>query len=196
MKSAEPVHYITEEEYLEGEKRAEVKHEYYDGQVYPLVRQGFGPIQAMAGASDDHELVALNMAAALLMHLRGKGCRVYKSDMKLRLKLNAKALFYYPDVMVTCDPADADPLFRERPKLIVEVLSEDRKHDLVEKAAAYARIESLEEYAIIDPRKDSPEISLLRAAAGWEPETVRGVDAEFTLTSVGLTLKMADLFAV
>ena len=192
MTSAESVPYITEEEYLEGEQHAEVKHEYYDGHVYPMA----GPY-AMAGASDGHELVALNLASALLTHLRGKGCRVYKSDMKLRLQFRAKTLFYYPDIMVACDPSEAHALYREKPKLIIEVLSEDWRKDIVEKAAIYARIPTLEEYVVIDPRPDAPEVQLSRCADGWEPvETVRGMDAEFTLRAVALTLKIADLFAV
>lgn len=101
MISAKPVPYITEDEYLEGEQLAEVKHEYFDGQVY-----------AMAGASDGHELVAGNIFAALLAHLRGKGCRVFKSDMKLRLQFRGKTLHYYPDIMVACDSADTNPLYR------------------------------------------------------------------------------------
>ncbi len=186
MTSAEPVSYITEEEYLEGEQHSEVKHEYYDGQVY-----------AMAGASDGHELVAGNVFAALLAHLRGKGCRVFKSDMKLRLRFREKPLHYYPDVMVACDPADAHPLYRERPKLLVEVLSSDWNKDIVEKGAIYPRIATLEEYVVIDPQPEAPEVQISRRANGWEDlEIVRGMEAEFTLHSVGLTLKVADLFLV
>lgn len=186
MISAEPVPYIAEDEYLAGEQLAEIKHEYFDGQVF-----------AMAGASDAHELVSLNLASALLAHLRGKGCRVFKSDMKLRLQFRGKTLHYYPDIMVACDPADAHPLYRERPRLLIEVLSEDWKKDIVEKAATYPRIETLEEYVTIDPNPEAPEIQISRRADGWEPlEIVRGMDAPFTLRSVALTLKVADLFVV
>ena len=186
MISAEPIPYLTEQDYLEGEKVAEVKHEYYDGQVY-----------AMAGASDGHELVALNFATTLVSHMRGKGCRVYKSDMKLRLMFRGKPLFYYPDVMVACDPAEAHPLYREHPKLIVEVLSKNWKKDTVEKAAIYTSIPTLEEYVIFDPKPEAPKVHISRRADGWEPvETVRGMSAEFTLHSIALTLKVADLFAV
>lgn len=186
MISAQLIPYITEAEYLEGERLAEVKHEYYDGQVH-----------AMAGASEGHELVALNIASSLLTHLRGKGCRVFKSDMKLRVLFRGKTLYYYPDVMVACDPADDQPLYRERPKLLIEVLSEDWKKDIVEKAAVYSRIPSLEEYVVIDPNPAAPEAQISRRDNGWEPvEIVEGLHAEFTLRSVALTLKIADLFIV
>lgn len=186
MTSAQRVPYITEEEYLEGEQHAEEKHEYYDGQIY-----------AMAGASDGHELVAGNIFAALHSQLRGKGCRVFKSDMKLRLQFRGKMLFYYPDVMVACDPADSEPLFRERPRLIIEVLSADWKRDIVEKAVAYSGIPALEEYVVIDPRPEAPEVQISRRENGWEPlEIAQGMAAEFTLRSVALTLKVSDLFVV
>ena len=106
-------------------------------------------------------------------------------------------VFYYPDVMVTCDPTDADPLFRKSPKLIIEVLSENKKKDLIEKAAVYPAIESLEEYVTVDPNPEAPEVRISRRSNGWDPvEVVQGLDSEFTLHSVSLTLKVSDLFAV
>lgn len=195
MTPAEPVPYITEAEYLEGEKYAEVKHEYFDGQVYAITDNGLPT--GMAGASEAHELVALNVATALVNHLRGKGCRVYKSDMKLRVHFHDQNVFYYPDVMVTCDPADTHSLFREKPKVIVEVLSENRKEDLVEKRAVYPVIESLQEYITIEPNSDAPEIRILRRKDGWNSvEIIHGAGAQFTLQSLDLTLKVSDLFAV
>src|SRR5262245_12178622 len=82
--------YVSVQEYLEGEKVSEVRHEYFDGEVW-----------AMAGASDEHELVAMNFAAILHAHLKGKPCRVFMDGMKLRLPVMGSDLFYYPDVMVT-----------------------------------------------------------------------------------------------
>ena len=171
------------EEYLEFEKHSEVKHEYHAGHVVEC-----------AGASDPYELVALNAASALNIHLKGKGCRAYKSDMKLRLMLRGKTIFYYPDVMVVCDPADNNPIHKQSPRLLIEVCSSDWKKDFVEKFAAYTSIASLEEYAIIwhDPAK--PEVTIFRREDGWEPG-VRHVSGAFTLRSVGLTLAVEDLYA-
>ena len=186
MISAHPVRYISEEEYLAGEELAEEKHEYCDGRVY-----------AMAGATDGHELVSMNFAAALHSHLRGKGCRVYKSAMKVRVLFRDAVLFYYPDVLVACDPTEPKDTHLDKPKLIIEVLSVDWKRDLAEKALMYRHLPSLEEYVVADPRREVPEVFIYRRADGWEPaEIVGGMAAEFTLRSVGLTLKVADLFAV
>ena len=68
--------------------------------------------------------------------------------------------------MVAGDPAEAHPLYREHPKLIVEVLSEDWKKDIVEKTATYARIPALEEYVVFDPKPDAPEVTISRRADG------------------------------
>jgi Uma2 family endonuclease len=174
---------VSPEEYLEGEVHSQIKHEYIDGDL-----------RAMAGASDNHELVAMNIAAALLNHLRGKGCRVYKSDMKVRLNYFEADVFFYPDVMVTCDPTDNHALYKERPKLVIEVLSKDENRDLIEKHAAYQGIETVEEYAAIKPDLENPELYLFRRANGWRRETFSS--GEFTLASVGLTMALAELTTV
>jgi Uma2 family endonuclease len=101
---------ISVEDYLEGEKHSEIKHEYVSGYVY-----------AMAGASDDHNRIVGNLFAALHACLRGKRCEPFGSDMKL--KLADSQVFYYPDLMVTCDTADNAKYFRERPTILFEVLS-------------------------------------------------------------------------
>lgn len=182
--SAETVPYISVEDYLAGELRSEVRHEYFDGMV-----------TAMAGASDNHEIVATNFLVALHAHLRGKPCRVYKDGMKLRLRVMDSDLFYYPDVMVTCQPSDNDPYFRKQPLLLGEVLSGDENKDLVEKFLAYQRIETLEEYVVLSQNPEAPQVRIFRRESGWEPGEIHtDPAAQFTLRSVGLTLKLGDLY--
>lgn len=172
---------MTFEEFLAWEEEQEEKHEFASGRVF-----------AMAGASDNHELVAGNLFAALLFHLRGKGCRVYKSDMKARVRLGRVELSYYPDVMVVCDPADDHPSYKERPKLLAEVMS-DFKQDQIEKLFIYQQIEALEEYLVVEPAPDAPRAWVYRRAEGWKPpEPISG--GEVALLSVGLRLDLAELF--
>ena len=92
MALVEKLRPITVEEYLEGEKCSDVRHEYVAGAVY-----------AMAGASGLHNLLALTFAANLRNHLRGSPCRVFMSDMKVRVD----DAFYYPDLVITCGALDA-----------------------------------------------------------------------------------------
>src|SRR5437868_10418084 len=98
----------TVEEYLFGEGRSEVRHEYIGGLLY-----------AMAGASEEHNIISLNMATALRSHLREKPCRVFMVDMKVRLEIAREDIFYYPDLVVVCDARDSDRYFKRYPKVII-----------------------------------------------------------------------------
>jgi Uma2 family endonuclease len=129
---------LTPEEYLSAEAQSSAKHEYIDGSVY-----------AMAGASDAHVTIALNVATALKNHLRGSNCRTFISDMKLRIEdLNR---FYYPDVLVTCDERDRNqPQYKCYPSVIVEVLSPSTEaFDRGDKFLDYQQIETLQDYLLI-----------------------------------------------
>ncbi|BDI16015.1 hypothetical protein ANSO36C_18170 [Nostoc cf. commune SO-36] len=139
-------YYISPEEYLEGEKVSEIKHEYIDGQVY-----------AMAGASDAHVTVSMNVSMLLRNHLRGSGCRVYMLDMKAQIDIINR--YFYPDVMVTCDTRDKEfEYFKRHPSLIIEVLSESTEgYDRGKKFASYRHLESLQEYVLISPDRMSVE---------------------------------------
>lgn len=176
--------YFTEEEYLDYELEHELRHEYFDG-----------VIRAMGGASDKHEGVAMQLALFLMMHLKGKPCRVYKSDMKLRIQSRKKAgklVYYYPDLMVVRDPADYEEDHKTRPKIVIEVLSRDKGKDLVEKLAIYKEIETLEEYVVVGQSAEQPEVYLFRRRTAFEPELLH--EGEFTLESIGLTVSIADLY--
>src|SRR5437667_587287 len=109
---AQPQHLISVEEYLEGEKFSEARHEYVEGHVY-----------AMAGGSDDHNRIAMNIWRELGQALRGKRCEAFGADMKL--KVPGSEVFYYPDAMVVCDLNDNAKYFREWPTVVFEVLSEE-----------------------------------------------------------------------
>ncbi len=175
----------SEAEYLEGERLAPVKHEYVVGEVF-----------AMAGASKVHGTLALNLAIALRGHLRGGPCRSWIADMKVRVA--AVSAYYYPDVVVTCDPrdlaADAPKDFLEAPTLIVEVLSPATEHiDRREKLLAYRRLESLTEYVLVDQEKAWVEV-YRRTPAGWTQD-IYSAGETVELASLGLTLPMTEIYA-
>lgn len=151
---------VSVEEYLEGERHAEVRHEYIDGAVY-----------AMVGASDAHGLIVTAMAYALLPAARRKGCQLFTSDMKVRLEIGDQTLFYYPDLQVSCDPEDRERYFRTRPCLIVEVLSEGTERiDRREKLLAYQTLASLQEYLLV--AQDERHVTVYRRRNGWRAEYV------------------------
>ncbi|MEH1850439.1 MAG: Uma2 family endonuclease [Nostoc sp.] len=149
-------YYISPEEYLEGEKFSEIKHEYIDGQVY-----------AMAGASDAHVTIVGNLFSLLRNHLRGSGCRVYMLDMKAQIDVINR--YFYPDVMVTCDTRDKEfEYFKSHPSLIIEVLSESTEsYDRGKKFASYRHLESLQEYMLISPDRMNVECFRRNADGHW-----------------------------
>jgi Uma2 family endonuclease len=181
MKSIAPILKLTVEEYLENERHSEVRHEYLAGLVY-----------AMAGASAVHNLIAGNLFARLRGHLRGKGCQVFISDMKV--KIDAIDTFYYPDVMVTCDPADNADYFRTSPVLIVEVASPTTAvTDRREKLLAYQKIASLREYIIVSQSEARIEVYRRDRNGRWWEATL-GADDILELESVDLHLPANEVY--
>ncbi len=140
---------LSPEEYLTQEEASPIKHEYIDGQVY-----------AMAGASDAHVTIAGNLFALLRNHVRGSGCRVYMSDMKACIE--TENIYYYPDVMVTCDARDQEfANYKKYPCLIVEVLSPTTEaFDRGDKFFDYQRLGTLQEYVLI--RQNSQRVDCFR----------------------------------
>ncbi|RUR80789.1 Uma2 family endonuclease [Chlorogloeopsis fritschii PCC 9212] len=157
MVTSRSEYYISPEEYLEGEKVSQIKHEYIDGQVY-----------AMAGASDAHVTISMNLSMLLRNHLRGSGYRVYMAEMKAQIEVINR--YYYPDVMVTCDARDREfEYFKCHPKLIVEVLSDRTEaFDRGKKFADYRHLESLQEYVLISQDIMSVECFRRNEKGRWE----------------------------
>ena len=139
---------VSVDDYLDGETCTEIKHEYLDGEAV-----------AMGGASAKHGLVAGALHAALLSHARRKGCQLFIADMKVRVNHADQTYFYYPDLLLACDPQDREPYYRHRPCMVVEVLSPGTERiDRREKLFAYQMIPSLREYLLVDPEKRCVEV--------------------------------------
>jgi Uma2 family endonuclease len=134
--------FISPNDYLAAEADSLIKHEYRQGEAY-----------AMAGASNNHVLISVNIASLLRNHLRGSGCRTYAADTKVHIEtLNT---YYYPDVVVSCDDRDRSfDNFLRYPCLIFEVLSESTEaFDRGDKFADYRHLDSLQEYVLISQNK-------------------------------------------
>jgi Uma2 family endonuclease len=172
---------ISVEEYLAGEAVAPVRHEYVAGEVF-----------AMAGATEEHATIALNVAVLLRAHVRGSPCRVYIADMKLRVE--PASAFFYPDVFVTCDARDAaEPLAKRHARVIIEVLSESTEgYDRGAKFGDYRRMESLEEYVLVDSRSRSCEV-FRRRPEGWLLDPVPE-GGRLVLQSIGFECPLDALY--
>jgi len=169
-------------DYLAGEEKAGDRHEYLAGEVY-----------AMSGASARHNAICLNLASALHRHLVGGPCRVFMADLKVRLSFNDEDYFYYPDIMVACQPSDNASHFRTEPSVLVEVMSPSTERvDRREKLFAYRTLDSLREYVLIG--QDTPEVvAYVRTEQRWSTQRpdVAGV---LSIPSLSFSIPVAELY--
>jgi Uma2 family endonuclease len=177
---------LAEAEYLEIERSAEFKSEFFAGEMF-----------AMAGGSPTHNLIAGNVVRELGNQLKRRPCRVFPSNQ--RVKVSETGLYTYPDVTVVCGELRVDDERRDtllNPTLIVEVLSESTEaYDRGDKFGHYRRLESLQEYVMI--AQDRPRIERYTRRAEsheWlllEVSDPRGV---VVLPSVGCELALAEVY--
>lgn len=180
----EPIASLSHIEYLALEAKADERHEFLDGQLYP-----------MAGGTPEHAALAASFAGELRDGLRGKPCRVYSSDLRVRIR--ATGLSTYPDLSVVCGRLEADSEDENaivNPVLLVEVLSESSEaYDRGAKAAHYRRIPSLREYVLVSQREPLIEVYRRNEQGRFELfESRAGETVE--LASVGATLTVDAIY--
>jgi len=177
-------HFVSPEEYLERERRAEYKSEYLAGEIV-----------AMAGAKRKHNLISSNVTTSLGVQLRDNPCEVYANDMKVRA--DQARQYSYPDVVVVC----GEPQFQDNeddvllnPTVVVEVLSPSTEaKDRGEKFLRYRQIASLTDYLLITQNERRVEQFTKQSDGSWR--LVETFDAgEVDLDSIGCTLSIADIY--
>lgn len=145
-------------DYLAWEQAQPGRNEYIDGEVF-----------AMSGASDAHGTTALNLAALLHAHTRGTPCKPFIADMKVHVATANS--FYYPDILVTCDPRDRTPeasYVKQHPSLIIEILSPSTEaYDRGNKFASYRQLEALQEYALVSLEARRIEVFRRDGSGHW-----------------------------
>lgn len=176
---------FTPQEYLSLERENVTRHEYRHGLVY-----------AMAGGSDDHSRLNINLLTVINLHLRNGDCQFFSGDVKVNY---TDAFFYYPDAFVTCDPRDREDRYIKRyPKLIAEVLSPStEKFDRNDKFVDYQQLDSLEEYVLI--AQDQMLVECRRRVKDekgerWETEVYKKGD-QVILKSIELEVAIEELYS-
>lgn len=174
---------VAVEEYLAGELRSPIKHEYLGGVVY-----------ALAGARNAHNRIKGNIFGALHVRLRGKRCRVWDADTKIRIQLGNQVRFYYPDDSVICEPNSETESFQDRPVVLFEVLSKKtRRIDEGEKKDAYLAIPSLKAYVLVE--QDAPGVVVFRRTSdGFTREVSTGLEAVLPLPEIETSLPLAEIY--
>ena len=169
---------MTYEEYLAAEAISDVRHEFLNGDV-----------SAMAGGTPEHSALAAAVIGELRVALRGQSCRVFTSD--LRVRVMETGLSTYPDVAVVCGRAETaqdDPDAITNPIVLVEILSDSTEaYDRGAKAAHYRRISALQAYVIVSQAEPRIEVYRRADAGRWELTEARaGERAEIGPLSIAL----------
>jgi Uma2 family endonuclease len=175
----------TEEEYLELERNAETKSEFFAGEIF-----------AMSGANRSHNIISGNILGEFHILFKNKPCNVYGSDMRVRV--NSNGLYTYPDITIVCGEEkfldeSEDTLLN--PKIIFEVLSDStEKYDRGKKFELYRELTSLEEYVLVSSKYKKIEKFKRIENGKWElTESQEGKD--FKIESIDVMLSLNDIYA-
>jgi Uma2 family endonuclease len=173
--------------YLDFERKSTARHALIDGELY-----------LMAGASENHNLITANIIITLGMQLRGRPCKLYPSDM--RVKIHDLGNYHYPDVSVVCGEAQIEDHHQDtllNPTLLVEVLSPSTEaYDRGRKFAEYRTISSLQTVVFVAQDHAHIEVFVRQDLATWEFSEVKasvGRNA-VDLASIGCQLSLAEVY--
>jgi Uma2 family endonuclease len=183
--SSKSIPRFTPEQYLFLERNADFKSEFDNG-----------IIQAMAGGTRAHNVVAVNLTREISAQFKGRPCEVYMGDM--RVWVGPARQYNYPDIVALC----GEPRFQDEgldtllnPVMIAEVLSRStERKDRTTKFAAYRRLESLREYVLIDPRRVLVE-RYTRQGENWVLTVIETLESVLHLESVGCDIPLGEIYA-
>ncbi len=175
----------TEEEYLALERATEARHEFLAGEVF-----------AMGGASERHNLIATNLVRELSQQLKGRPCKTYSADMRVRVA--SSGLYTYPDVVVVCGEAHFDDAGRDtllNPTLLIEVLSASTEsYDRGDKFEHYRKLDSLREYLLVAQDRVHLEQFVRQADGQWLLSDADDRAALVRLPSIEVTVPLGELY--
>jgi len=177
---------ITEEQYLEIERKAERKSEYFQGEMF-----------AMAGANVSHGRINFNLVALLSRQLSGSDCEVLFSD--LRVKVPATGLYAYPDVLVVCGELEFSDKHRDtitNPNVIIEILSPSTEfYDRGSKFVSYRSIPSFREYLLVAQNRTFAEHYMKQRDGGWLLHETSSGEESISLDSIGVKFALKEAYA-
>jgi phenylacetic acid degradation protein len=175
----------TVEDYLQMEEYSNVKHEYYQGEIF-----------AMSGARPDHNTIVVNAIISLGIKLRGSTCQVFNGDQ--RVHIEETGLFTYPDASLVCgEPVfwKNDELNLTNPVVIIEVLSPSTKgYDRGKKFSLYKRLKSLQEYVLIDSHSVLVEHWVKDLAGDWTARKYDRLDDKFVIEKAAVSLSLGEIY--
>lgn len=178
-------HLFTEAEYRQYEDVSITKHEYFRGEIF-----------AMAGASMSHNLISGNIHASLHSQLRGRSCRPFASDQRIKVERNG--LHTYPDVAVICQPFVCDPhsaITLMDALVIIEVLCPSTAYyDRIDKLDLYRELLSLRHYILVAQDEINVEHRFLNAQDEWQTEIFTSLEDTIRLEAIDCVLKVSEIY--
>ncbi|MEO6282547.1 MAG: Uma2 family endonuclease [Dyadobacter sp.] len=185
--TAQTIKMYSEKEYLELEREAEYKSEFYRGEIF-----------AMAGASPNHNRIKENLSIEIGGFLKGKSCQSFSSDMRLHIPQNG--LYTYPDLLIVCgrlEFSDNDEDTLVNPSAIIEVLSKTTSaYDRGDKFHLYRTIPTLTEYILVDSLSISVEVWRKNESGIWYlASETENIEEQITLSNFDLRLKLSDIYS-
>lgn len=184
---------FTEEEYLQMERLATERHEFYKGEIF--IMPGFGELLAMSGAAENHNEIFSNLFTSIGSQLKGKKCRPYGPDMRLNISENT--LYTYPDITIYCkSPVEnAEDDNASNPTVIIEILSPStRNYDMGGKFDLYRDITTLEEYILVDSEIVKVYAFRINKAGYWELEEYKRAEDIMEIKSVRLSIPLIEIY--
>ena len=183
--SAIPKTKLTVEDYLKFERKSEIKHEFFDGEIF-----------AMSGAKRNHNKISTNLNGLVWQHLKGKNCENYSSDM--RVFLPSTGLYTYPDLVIVCgEPQFQDDVFDTllNPVLLIEVLSDSTEsYDRGKKFQHYRSIETLQEYVLVSQTEARIEKYVRHGDGFWLLSEAVGLDSEIEFASIDCRVALSEVY--
>jgi Uma2 family endonuclease len=176
---------FTPQEYLDWERQQETKHQYLDGDIV-----------AMAGASPPHTMIQWDMSIEIGVQLKGSQCQAFSNDM--RILVPACNRYYYADIPIACGEPDFEDRYGDtltNPTVLIEILSPSTEQmDRGEKLLCYQTLPSLQLYVLV--AQNEPRVEIYRRHGNeWRYTVTRGLDATVVLEPIGVTLRLADIYA-
>jgi Uma2 family endonuclease len=177
---------FTVDEYFALERASDVKHEYIDGEI-----------RDVPGAKRNHGRIAQQLSRLLGNLLAGSDCFIYIADMRVQVDPEK---YTYPDLVMVCgeeqyrDEASVDTLLN--PTIVIEIISDSTAHyDYGRKLSLYQSVPSIRQIVLVE--QDEPFITWVMRTpdASWSHHTASGLDELLTLTAIGLTLPLREVYA-
>jgi Uma2 family endonuclease len=176
---------IDPQDYLAMERRSETRHEYYDGEIF-----------ALAGATEQHNIIVSNVLSAIHTQFKNRPCRVYVNEMKV--KIEKTGLYTYPDIVAIC----GNSIFEDErtdillnPMVIIEVLSDSTEaYDRGKKFEHYRKIPSLQEYILISQHTSHVEHFLRTESNQWILTEKDDIHETLIFPSINVNISLTDVY--